>query len=381
MRTRKVLVILSFDNQEAAGKHVDDHVPAHELLATSHDLNAIRNHIDAVDSELVRLLATRLALVVSAAGHKSDLESVADPERVSAVLERTRASAVEYGTNPSVIEEIYRVIIGQGIGLEKAAYHERSDTTAPPDSPVSFPDAATAVTTDNLLGVMATMRAMRRLADRPVAQELLDRLVQAASWAPVGANRQGYKFVIVTDRAQLERLAPHWSNAMELYLAALCPSRPREEALQFERVRIAMAYQCEHFAQIPALIVVCYEPVSFWRRVIRRPWSTLRHLWTLPPSARLQVLCNLRRWASRASAASVYPAVENLLLAARAHGLGATLTTWHSAFENEFKDILEIPKAVDIYAVVPVGYPLGNFGPVRRRPVEDLVDLERWRGV
>ncbi len=257
-------------------KGVDDHVPAHEKLVASHELNGIRNHIDAVDSELVRLLTTRLELVVSAAEHKPDPESVADPERVSTVLERMRASAVQYGANPSVIEAIYRVIIGQGIELEKAAYHEWSHSTALSDFPVSFPNAVTAVITNDLLGIMATMRAMRRLDDRSVPDELLKKLVQAASWAPVGANRQTYRFVIVKDKEQLKRLAPHWANAMKLYLGALCPSRTPDEQAQFERVRAAMEFQRQNFSRIPALIVVCYEPVSFWRRAGGKPRSMMR---------------------------------------------------------------------------------------------------------
>jgi len=226
---------------------------------------------------------------------------------------------------------------------------------------------------------MATMRAMRRLDDRPVPADLLEKLVQAASWAPVGANRQGYRFVIVTDRSRLARLAPHWAKAMEFYLGALCPPVPPEDWPQQERVHAAMTYQRQHFDRIPALVVVCYEPVSFWKRLSRDPRRAFRQLATLKMQDRLRVLGNLRRWANLASAASVYPAVENLLLAARAYGLGATLTTWHSAFERDFKAVLEIPRGVDIYAIVPIGYPLGRFGPVRRRPVKQLISQERWR--
>lgn len=79
-----------------------------------------------------------------------------------------------------------------------------------------------------------------------------------------------------------------------------------------------------------------------------------------------------------AEAASVYPAVQNILLTARALGLGATLTTLHLALESDFKRALGIPRRVRTFAILPVGYPLGRFGPVRRRPVEQVIHWERW---
>ena len=76
--------------------------------------------------------------------------------------------------------------------------------------------------------------------------------------------------------------------------------------------------------------------------------------------------------------ASIYPFVQNLLLAARALGLAANLTVWHFFAENEFKQVLGVPKQVTVYALVPVGWPAGRFGPVRRRPVADVVHWDRW---
>jgi nitroreductase len=79
-----------------------------------------------------------------------------------------------------------------------------------------------------------------------------------------------------------------------------------------------------------------------------------------------------------AEAASVYPGVQNLLLAARALGLGATLTTLHLALEDEFKRVLGIPRHVKTFAIVPVGWPIGRFGPVRRRDPAEVIHWERW---
>ena len=79
-----------------------------------------------------------------------------------------------------------------------------------------------------------------------------------------------------------------------------------------------------------------------------------------------------------AAAASVYPGVQNMLLTARALGLGATLTTWHLLVEPELKKVLGIPRDVQTFAVIPVGWPRGNFGPVVRRPVAERVHRDRW---
>ncbi len=89
----------------------------------------------------------------------------------------------------------------------------------------------------------------------------------------------------------------------------------------------------------------------------------------------------LREWqvaSARSEGASIYPAVENLLLAARAHGLAACLTSWHLFAEDEFKAVLGIPKDVRTWAIIPIGWPLRRFGPVNRRPVDEVIHRERW---
>ena len=76
--------------------------------------------------------------------------------------------------------------------------------------------------------------------------------------------------------------------------------------------------------------------------------------------------------------ASIYPAVQNMLLAARALGLGATLTTRHLLYEKEVDEILGLPREAHTFAIIPIGYPLGRFGPVSRAPVEQVTFLDRW---
>src|SRR5690606_31584186 len=78
------------------------------------------------------------------------------------------------------------------------------------------------------------------------------------------------------------------------------------------------------------------------------------------------------------SGASIYPAVQNMLLAARGLGLGATLTTRHLLFEREVNEVLGLPEKAETFAIIPVGYPVGRFGPVSRLPVEQVTFLDRW---
>ena len=81
---------------------------------------------------------------------------------------------------------------------------------------------------------------------------------------------------------------------------------------------------------------------------------------------------------SRTSGSSIYPAVQNMLLAARALGLGATLTTLYLQFEKEAEAALGLPPGFHSYALLPIGFPMGRFGPVRRIALTDVVYEDRW---
>jgi nitroreductase len=223
-----------------------------------------------------------------------------------------------------------------------------------------------------LFGVMATMRAMRRLKPDPVPDEVLTQLVEAATWAPSGSNAQGFHFVVVTDRGQMSRLAEVWRKCVDEYLAMMGTRTPSktmgEEAA--EKLRRALVFQRDHFEETPAVIVACYES-----RDRPDPRGLLR---AAGAKEGLKIAARAARMPALAAASSIYPAVQNLLLAARAHGLGANITVWHLFHENEVKDILGIPKGVNTYALVPLGYPRGRFGPVRRKPVEAVIHRDRW---
>jgi nitroreductase len=227
--------------------------------------------------------------------------------------------------------------------------------------------------------VMASMRAMRRLRPEPVPEDLLHQVIEAASWAPSGNNLQRYSFVLVTDRDQIARLAAIWQPIVRFYRETfLKVPRPDIEPELWRRTLDAIDYQAAHFAETPALIVACYDlgtyPASVRSRMMRAPRAFRR----FGARRTLSMIRNLGTLTDRSNAASIYPGVQNLLLAARSLGLAANLTTWHLMLEGQVKQVLGIPRGVDTYALIPIGWPMGAFGPVRRHPVESMIHRERW---
>ena len=230
-----------------------------------------------------------------------------------------------------------------------------------------------------IMEVMATMRAMRRLKPDPIPDELLDKLVEAATWGPSAGNLQAYSYVVVTDRAQMARLAELWRVVCRWYLATLATVAPEHMSAQrYERLKDALRYQSEHFHETPAVIVPCYD-MGRWTRALSSRWRDFATAGRVLGARRSGTLMSsMLALSTRSEAASVYPGVQNLLLAARAHGLGATLTTWHLALEPEFKAVLGIPRRVRTFAVIPIGWPLGNMGPVKRTPASEVIHRDRW---
>jgi nitroreductase len=228
-----------------------------------------------------------------------------------------------------------------------------------------------------LIEVMRTMRAMRRLKTDPVPRELLQELVEAATWAPSASNTQAYTFVVVTDRDQMRALAEPWRACVDFYHRTAVPPEgmPRD---RFDRMLAASRHQADRFAEVPALIVPCYDLGPWQRQVERNVTGVARGLWGLGLKRSASLVRNSHRAVSITEAGCVFPGVQNLLLAARAHGLGAVLTTWHLEQEQEFKAILSIPRRVKTFCMIPLGWPTGRFGEVRRRPVTESIRYDRW---
>jgi nitroreductase len=226
------------------------------------------------------------------------------------------------------------------------------------------------------LHVMATTRAMRRLNPDPVPEQLLKRLIEAATYAPTAGNAQTNEFVVVTDRDQMQRLAVLWCRCVDAYLDSFGKMPPETlDVDAFQRVRKAVDYQRDHFHETPALVIPCFPSTG---RSPREIADTLRGLAALGPANVARVVAGSGRLTTLTDAASVYLGVQNILLAARTLGLAANITMWHLLLEHEWNKALGIPSGVRTFAVIPVGWPMGRFGPVTRRPVEQTIHHDRW---
>lgn len=231
-----------------------------------------------------------------------------------------------------------------------------------------------------LFEVLYTCRAMRRLKADPVPEELLLQLVDAALQAPSGSNAQNWRFVIVRDRGQKERLRALWQRTWAFYLEtfAAAPARPGEDLDARRRMLAAATWQAEHLAEIPAIVCVCVARDEALARVLASPSTVakvIRHFGALG-AARLATRGG--RTSGLADGSTAYPAVQNLLLAARALGLGAVLTTQHFFVPGAFEALLGLPASMTLAAIVPVGWPTGRFGPVRRPEARTVVSWDRY---
>lgn len=256
-----------------------------------------------------------------------------------------------------------------------SAFNERaaaSELSQPADAPVPVgTDAA-------VMQVMATMRAMRRLSPDPVDREVIERVVRAATWAPSGSDGQHYAFVAVTDRAQMARLAELWREVVDTYMSLAGTMVPGVDDDRHARMAEAIHFQAEHFHETPVVIAACYRKSSPGASQLLDVRSGAALVKRVGVKRLARLAAGARTVPGMAEASSIYPAVQNLLLAARAEGLGATLTVWHLFREAAFRDVLGVPREYGIYALVPMGHPLGRFGPVRRRPVGEVLHWDRW---
>lgn len=222
--------------------------------------------------------------------------------------------------------------------------------------------------------IMGSMRAMRRLKPDPVPRELLTELVRAATWAPSGSDAQHYGFIVVDDPDLMAELAVLWRDCFDTYQALAGTVVPGADTDRHQRMYAALEYQAENFHKTPALVAAIYKKSTADAFDVKANIDLARRL----GPRRMARLAKSVTAGPLGEASSIYPSCQNLLLAARAHGLAATLTIWHLFRNADFQSALGVPKGQGIYALIPIGWPEGNFGPVRRRPVEDILHWNRW---
>jgi nitroreductase len=205
----------------------------------------------------------------------------------------------------------------------------------------------------DFLEVINTQRAIRRFTAAPVGEGVLREVLEAAIRAPSGGNRQPWRFVVVREVETKRRLAQLYSECAEELIAktpfyASAMNDPSADPGAVRMMR-SSRYLVEHFTEVPVFIVAC--------------------------------MMNDGQSLGFTQGASIYPAVQNLMLAARNLGLGTTITTIHRFRHDEFRRALEIPNDADIAAVIPLGYPAGKFGAGPRRPLQEVMFVEKWGGI
>ena len=200
----------------------------------------------------------------------------------------------------------------------------------------------------DLFDILYSTRAMRRLKPDPVPDELIVKILDAGIRAPNGGNNQTWHFVVVKD-IEIKKAVQIWyKKALDEVIGPRYASSappPGSDAEKYHRQHLAVEYLTDHYHEAPVWIVAC-----------------IKHGDAKP---------------DRMSGASIYPAVQNMLLAARALGLGANLTTRHLLFAEETEKALQLPPGVSSYAILPIGYPMGNFGPVGRGSLKEFVSFDR----
>ena len=218
-----------------------------------------------------------------------------------------------------------------------------------------------------LFEAMYSARALRRLKPDPVPDEIITQILDAAIRAPSAGNSQHWAFVVVRDpevRRKLGLIYRKGSDiAKAIYRARGRPSHMTDE--QYRRMMASGAYLWEHIGDAPVLLVPCLRD---------RPPPPRE---ALPPAVQAIYEQELV-YTDRIRGASIYPAVQNIILACRAFGLGTLITTNHIRCEGEVKALLGIPTDVLTYALMPIGYPEGKFGPLKRRPVNEVAYADHW---
>lgn len=202
----------------------------------------------------------------------------------------------------------------------------------------------------DLFEAMSTQRAIRYWKPDPVPTELLWKLSEMATRAPSGSNQQPWRFIFVTDPAKVKAIADavaakyQENDGLRNYFQRGATSEDRGTRLMLTGANTLV----QDLAKAPVMVI----PVMYREGA---PAAT-----------------------SLTAGSSIYTAVQNLLLAARGLGLGSVMTTFQTMVEQELRDILGLPENAVAVAMLPLGYPAVKFGPVKRKPVEEVTYFNSW---
>ena len=208
-----------------------------------------------------------------------------------------------------------------------------------------------------LYDAMRTLRAVRRLRPDPIPNDVLRRVLEAATWAPSGGNRQAWRVIAVKDPVRKQRLGELYKRVAHRSFSHIQPGSPislRKSGKSEKMIRSGL-HLAEHFGEASVLCIFCFHPDGL-----------------AVTDAELDRV-------SVVGGGSIYPAVQNLLLACRAEGLGCTLTTLLCKAESEVRELLKIPQPWGTAAAIPIGYPqFRGHGPISRRSVEEMAFVDSW---
>jgi nitroreductase len=225
-----------------------------------------------------------------------------------------------------------------------------------PSAAVPSTDEALSRLDMSLVDAMMTQRAVRRVLPDAVDDALVLKCIELALRAPTGNDGQIWEFVVVKDIRIKEQLAKRYRQAWRLQHGVVL-RRAIAEDESMAKIARSIQWQVDHFTEIPVLVVAC---LRLGARNGRLPFVRMPHV------------------AESAYWGSIYPSVQNLLLAARAMGLGASLITLPLWSQGSARRVLGLPRSVTPCCIVPLGWPRGRYGPTTRKPVEQVAHRDGY---
>jgi len=210
----------------------------------------------------------------------------------------------------------------------------------------------------DLFEALTTTRAVRRFTAEPVTEDEILQCIRVATQAPSGGNIQPWQFLVVTDPETKRAIGDVYRRAYARYEPALLavrpPARSAEDEEAFSRMLRSSRHLAEHMGEAPVMVLFLMPNISMALR---------------DADGELDVGTPF---------ASVYPAVQSFMLAARGLGIGTTLTTVYRIYQDEVRALCGIPERYEIVALVPMGLPRGRFVVGRRRPAEQVTHWNRF---